>query len=412
LTQLDAAVWRRRAAALSVSHDGDRYVLGRQDLGRYVAVPRPGAEFVATLVRGGSISEAAEAASRAAGEPVDGDAFLTALTAAGLFDEIDDPGATGGRPAAGRVRRVRWIEGVSRPAARRLFGRTAWFGYSVAAVVAAGILLLRADLRPTWEHAWFLTDPVLSVLAYAPVAVATLAAHEMWHWLAGRAAGVPARFRISYRATYVVFETDLTPLVGLHRRARYGPFLAGLAMDVTLLAVALGLRLLHREQVLTLPAVLDRFLGVTVLAQTYVIVWQWAALPMRTDGYAVLANALRCHNLYRITWLTLRDRLFRLSGEQAAELAAATDRDRQVARGFAVAYVAALTATVWMMLQFTLPTAIALLGWVSANLAHPEPATGTFWLSALLAAYVATTVAAPALLAARERRLRRAGALR
>jgi putative peptide zinc metalloprotease protein len=404
VTQLDASVWRRRAAAVSVSHDGDRYVLGRRDLGRFVAVPAPGAEFMAALARHGSVSEAAGAAGRIAGEPVDGEAFVAALTAAGILAEPD----TAGRQA----RYARWIEGVSRPAARRLFGRAAWCCYSAAAVVAAALLLVRPDLRPSWEHVWFLTDPVLSVLAYAPVALATMAAHEVWHWLAGRAAGVPARFRVSYRATYLVFETDLTGLVALPRRARYGPFLAGLAMDVTLLAAALSLRLLHREQLLALPAVLDRVLGVAVLVQTYVIVWQWAALPLRTDGYAVLANALRCDNLYRTTWLTTKDRLVGLTRDQAAELAAATGHDRRVARWFALTYAVALAVALWMFLRFTLPTAIALLGWVSANLTHPAPATAAFWRSLLLAAYVATAVCAPAVLAVRERRLRRAGALR
>src|SRR5690349_24815888 len=100
--QTDASVWRRRATALSVSHDGDRYVLGRRDLGRYVAVPEPGVELIAALARRGSLPEAVAAASVVAGEPVDGDAFLDALAAAGLFDGLDtgEASETGGQSPA------------------------------------------------------------------------------------------------------------------------------------------------------------------------------------------------------------------------------------------------------------------------------------------------------------------------
>ena len=43
-----------------------------------------------------------------------------------------------------------------------------------------------------------------------------------------------------------------------------------------------------------------------MLSQVVAVVWQWAAVFLRSDGYAVLANALRCHNLYRATWCSAR----------------------------------------------------------------------------------------------------------
>jgi hypothetical protein len=177
-------------------------------------------------------------------------------------------------------------------AARRLFGPAAWAFYSGSALACALVFAFSASLRPTWRDAWFLEDPILSVLAYWPVSYALAALHEAWHWLAGRAVGAPARFRISNRGVYLVFETDLTHLVALPRRRRYGPFLAGMAIDTVVLAAALGLRLLDSEGAVRLPRLLDDLLGAAVLYQLLGIVWQWAALFMRNDGYAVLANAL------------------------------------------------------------------------------------------------------------------------
>jgi hypothetical protein len=311
-----------------------------------------------------------------------------------------------------RGRQIRWIEGVSQRNARRLFGLGGWTVYAAAALFAAGALLWRPDLRPDYEDAWFLVDPVLSVVAYAPIALTIAACHEAWHWLAGRAVGVPAVFRVSYRGLFLVFETDLSQMVLMPRRRRYGPFLAGMALDGCVLAAALGLRLLYREELIELPVTLDRLLGVVILAQTVALLWQWSAIFLRSDGYAILANALRCNDLYRVTWLTTKDRLADLNEAEAAELADANPHDRAVARWFGVVHGVGMIAMVWLVLYVALPLLIGLGGWVLANLAAFSVWSAAFWESAGLTIFLLTTWSLPGLLALRERRLRRAGVLR
>jgi hypothetical protein len=398
-----------RAALLSVSFDGDDHVIGRPDLGIYIAVPEPGAVFVTSLQAGLSLAEATARASDVAGEAVDGVDFLEGLTEAGLLDLPVDPNtATPG----GRGRPVRWIEGISPRAAARLFTPVAWTAYGLAAVFSVGVLVLRPELRPSWEHLWFLPDPLLSVLAFALVSTLTGAIHELWHWLAGRAVGVPAVFRISYRGMFLVFETDLTQLVALPRRRRYGPFLAGMALDVSMLAGALGLRLLVELDVIGLPAVVDRLLALLVLAKTLAIVWQWVGVFLRSDGYAVLANALRCHDLYRVTWLTAKNRLVRLPVAEREELAAAGARDQSVARWFGAVFVAGMIAMLWMYANVVVPSAIGLFGWVGAEATGLAVNTVAFWEAVAVLAVLVAQYGLPPLLALRERRLRKAGVLR
>jgi hypothetical protein len=395
---------RRLVAPLVVAADGDGAVLGRPDLGIYVAVPEPGAVLVAALQAGASLAAATGEASRAAGQEVDGEDFLRGLDEAGLLAE-----PAGGETAAGR--RIRWIEGVSPAAASRLFGRTGWTCYGLAALFAVGVLVARPDLRPSFEDIWFLGDPVLSVLAFFPVGLALAATHEAWHWLAGRAIGVPAVFRVSRRGIALVFETDLTQIVVVPRRRRYGPFLAGMALDGTVLAVALLLRLLYRADLLALPPVVDRLLGVVVLTQVVAVAWQWAGVFMRSDGYAVLANALRCHNLYRATWLTAKDRLWRLPADEAAELAGVSPHDRRVARWFALVYVVGMAGVGWLAVNFGLPFVIAMVLWVANNLTSLALTSVGFWESVAVLAIVLLQWTLPWLLGLRERRLRRAGEL-
>ncbi|MEW2384587.1 hypothetical protein AB0873_21205 [Micromonospora sp. NPDC047707] len=405
------------ASLLVVAEDGAEWVLGRPDLRRYVAVPKPGAVFVQALQAGCSLDDATARASTAAGAPVDGVDFLSGLAQAGLLDPPGQPSppddAPVERPTGGRrTRQIGWIEGVRPEVARRLFGPVAWGGYLSAALLVGVLLGARPDLRPTFEHAWFLTDPVLSVLVFIPVGFALAAAHEAWHWLAGRAIGIPATFRVSYRAAYLVFETDLTQLVATSRRRRYGPFLAGMAFDVTVLALALVARLGHREDLWNLPAVLDRFLGAVVLFEILGIAWQCGGIFLRSDMYAVLANALRCHNLYRATWLVNKARLWGLDAREQTELENISPHDRSVARWFGLVYLAGMIAVFWLLLTFQLRFLLAMGTWVVHNLLTFTLTDLVFWESVAVVAYLIVMFGGPPALAVRERRLRRAGRLR
>jgi hypothetical protein len=393
---------------LIVARDGADYVLGRPDLGLYVVVPEPGAVLVTALREGASLADATVRAGRAAGTEVDGPDFLRGLAEVGLLAAPASQ-VSGAEPARGR--RIRWIEGVTPRMAGHLFGRVAWTCYALAAAFAAAVLAVRADLRPSIDDVWFLGDPVRSVLVLVLIGIFLAAAHEAWHWLAGRAIGVPAVFRVSRRGVYLVFETDLTRIVTVPRRRRYGPFLAGMACDSVVLAAALGLRLSYRTEVLDLAPILDRLLGVVVVNQVFAIGWQWAAVFLRSDGYAVLANALRCHNLYRATWLTAKNRLWRLSPAEATELAEISPHDRAVARWFALVYVVGMTGVGLLLLAFAVPFGVTMILWAAANLGSRAIGSVAFWESVAVTAFLALQWAAPVLLALRERRLRRRGEL-
>jgi putative peptide zinc metalloprotease protein len=408
MTDINASDLRRRLQRLTISPDAAVFVLGRADLGRYVVVPEPGAVVVKVLQDGGSLADAADRAGDVAGQAVDVEDFLTGLAEAGL---LGPAGRADDRAGAQRGHTIRWIEGISPRAARPLFGVAGWTAYTACFVFAAVAMIGRPDLRPTWESFWFLPDPPLCLLILVAVQLVMGAGHEMWHWLAGRAVGVPAIFRVSYRGVLVVFETDLTQMVTLPRRQRYGPFLAGMALDSTVLAAALGLRWLYAANVVSMPAVLSRLLGAIVLLQSISIATQWLLMFARSDAYAVLANALGCHNLYRTTWLTAKRRLWPLSTAEEADLAATADRDRSVARWFAAVYVAGMLGMVWLLLNIGLPSAIALVTWIGPNLVGLAIGTVAFWESVAIAVCVAANYALPPMLARRERALRRSGAL-
>lgn len=400
----DAVVEGIRAAGLTVTHDGSDFVIGCPSTGVYVAVPEPGAVLVRELTAGGSLDQATAAASELAGEPVDGLEFVQALATSGMLPSTDPAD-----PAEGRS--ITWVYGVSQPTAARLFGRTAWTLYCLAALLVLVILLSTPSIRPAYKDLWFIDDRALATLVSVPFVLLLGGIHESWHWLAGRALGIPAVFRITHRGPYLAFETDLTQIVALPRRKRYGPFLAGMAIDVSILAIALSLRFLDARAGLGLPQLLDHILAALAMIQCLTILYQWLLLFLRSDGYAIIANATRCHNLYRATALTTKHKVYRLTEDECAELAAISEHDRAVARWFSLVYAAGLIGVAWTMLAWVLPFVVGLVSWVAHQLTTASPHQARFWTALGMLGYGCLMYVLPLLLAIRERRLRRAGRL-
>lgn len=403
-TEDDAMTPGLRAAVdrLSVVQQGEEYILGRADLGVYVAVPQPGAVLIEALRLGASLETATGQASAAAGEEVDATDFLTGLHQAGL---LDDPDHGSSRVATGA--RMSWVERIPQAVLRPLFGRVAWSVYILATLSVIAILVLRPDLRPLFDEIWFLGDPIISMLALIVISVVITFGHELWHWLAGRALGVTPRFRVSRRGIFIVFESDLSALVTLPRRVRYSPLLAGFAFDIVVLAASLLLRLAYREEFLPIPPGLDRLLGAIVFRQIVVLIWQLSGVAFRSDTYVVLANALSCHNLYRATTLTVKRGVWRLSAAESDELAAIGPRDRAAAGWFWLVYVAGGVFMFWVLFKYLVPFTYGMLAWIVPNIRTLAVDTFVFWESLALVALVLAQFAFLPLIARVERRQER-----
>ncbi|WUI03577.1 hypothetical protein OHR68_17755 [Spirillospora sp. NBC_00431] len=369
-----------RLRPLSVVEDGDDVLVGDPETGTFVAIPPVGAVVIAALRRGDSVAAAAREAEAFAGEPVDVPDFVATLRDLG-FVETGPPAPAGGA-APGRP--GRW--------ARVLFGRTAWAVYAACALFDLAVLAVWPPARPDpGSDAFVFAAAGPSALVLTPFALAVMGVHECWHWLAARAAGVPARFGLDRRVLFLVFETDLSQLWTLPRRRRYGPLLAGLAVDGAVLSCLLAARLAG----LGLPV-----LGAWSFVLVSHMVWQ-CMIFLRTDLYAVLVTATGCRDLWRVKTLLLRRAFGRLGPDGEAELAAAHPRDLRVGRWFRWLWLAGFGVVAGWAAVFFVPVVPPVVDWTAGHLAN-GPLTWDFWYGLGCAAVIFVPWAAVAALAGRE----------
>jgi hypothetical protein len=374
-----------RLKPLSVVPEGDDEVLvGDPASGTFVTIPAVGGVVIAALQRGASVEEAAAEAEAFAGEPVNVPSFVETLGELGfLADDAEgaDPGDAGDAVEPVRTAPIqarRWMTGVRPEIVRPFFGRVAWAFYAACLLYALAVFVLRPGLLPDPAVDAFPFDDIgLSALAFLPFVWFAAASHECGHWLGARALGIQTRFGVDRRLWMLVFETDLTQLWTLPRRQRYGPLLAGLAVDSVLLAVLLTGRLLIDTGVWQAPELVGSLLAAWVFIKVMQMLWQ-SLVFLRTDLYAVLVNALGCRNLWRVKSLMLKRAFSRLTAEEEAELAEATDTDLRVGRWFRWLWLAGFAGVVVWFCVLLLPVFAETLSWAAEGLAE-GPLTAAFW---------------------------------
>lgn len=300
---------------LTFVDDADGVVVGRSDATSYAVLPADGAALLRRLAEGTSPHEAAAWYEAQFGESVDMEDFIDTLRELGFVR------AAGERPAeAARVRLQRLGAAA--------FSPVAWLCYAGLLTAAVLMMVRHPELRPHARNVFFTPSLLLVQLVVTLAQVPAVGWHESFHVLAGRRLHIPTRLGVGRRLYFVVFEAHIDGLLGVARRKRYLPFLAGMVADVLLFSA------------LTLVAQAGTWAGRLALAVAYTVLlrlsWQFYVF-LRTDLYFVFTTLLGCTNLHEVTSVYLRGRLARLPGVRppTQPWSSWSPRDRRVAPWFA-----------------------------------------------------------------------------
>ena len=385
-----------RLRPLSVVEEGEDVLIGDPERGAFVAVPAVGGVVVRALLDGATVAEAGARASAFAGEPVDMADFVAALHDLGFVAADDDEPAA--PVATAPVQQRGWTGGPPAALVRPLFSTVAWCVYGLAAVAVVACFLLRPELWPRPTDLLITGDLGTSLLIMLPVTYLLVGLHEIWHWLAARALNLRTRFGVDRRLFFLVFETDLSQLWSVPRNKRYGPQLAGLAIDLVLIAGLLTAQLVAGP-VRPLPAL--------VFVLVAGALWQCMVF-LRTDLYGVLVTATGCRDLWRVKSLLLRRAFGRLDQRQREELDRADPRDVRAGTWFRWVWLAGGFVTAAYFALFYLPLLTYVARWAGDGFAAGA-GSARFWWGLLVALMVYAPIGVTLWIAVTRRRQHRAG---
>ena len=303
-----------------VEHDG--VLVGRPDRDSYAVLPADGAALLRRLQAGDSIEQAEEWYRVTYGDDIDMDGFVESLED---FDFLSDGAATSARHSTVLQQRL----------GAAMFSRLSLIVGGLLVLLWLVVIVNQPDLAPHPSQVFFIDSILAAQLLMVFGQIPLLGLHESCHVLAGWRAGLPSRLGISSRMFFIVFETQLNGLLGLPRRRRYLPFLAGIYFDLVFIALCGLTASLSRD-----PDGTISWFGRLALALAFPVLmrmtWQ-GLLFLRTDLYYLIAAALGCHDLDGAARVKGRNLLRTLRCLPPVDESDWSDRDRAIARWYAPA---------------------------------------------------------------------------
>jgi hypothetical protein len=359
------SVHRLEFHPLTFVEERDGITVGRPDADSYAMLPEDGAALLRRLSEGMPVPEAADWYRTEFGESIDMDDFVEALHELGFIREA------GESVVVAREVGLQWL-------GRAMFSPLAFAGYAVLVAAAIAVLVMQPQLRPHAANVFFTPSLVAVQLVLTFAQVPVLVVHEGFHVLAGRRLGLPSTLSLGRRLYFLVVQTELDGLLGVPRRKRYLPFLAGMVADVLVFSL------------LTIGSAVigPNLVGRLALAVAYLvvlrIVWQFYVF-LRTDLYYVLTTMLGCTNPHEATMAYLRGKFAWLPGVRpsTSDEEDWSPRDRQLVPWFAALTVAGVGFLLVTIAVAIVPVVLGFAVRTWTALAKGASAGAGFWDSAV-----------------------------
>ena len=299
-----ADIQQVRLHALHLRDEGEEWIVGRVDTGRFVALPPVGVRAIELLREGISIAAATEKLSAEQGKPVEVASFVAALVRLGFVAEVDGVTVAGAKPTKStfawiKPSHVRW---ALHPAI--------WVGVALTMLAAIGVYVFHHGETIRSSDLLWSNRGSLVIVSLVALAWSTIFLHEIAHLITARAAGVPGRMSLGTRLQFLAAQTDVSGIWSAPRRTRMVVYLSGMAVNTVLASAGVLLASLCP------PGAGRTFGAVLCISQLMLLSGQFMFF-MRTDIYFVVQDLARCRDLYGDTTAYVRYLMRKVTGRSA-----------------------------------------------------------------------------------------------
>lgn len=346
-----------RLQPLHLRDEGEEWIVGRIDTGRFVALPAVGVRVIELLRDGHSVAAVTAEVSAEQGETVDVAGFTAALIDLGFVAQIDGQLIAGAEPVKQtfpwlRPQFVRWS---LHPA---LWAACISMGIAAIAVyfLVPGEPIRSSDL--VWSHTGSLVLVSLIVLGWGSIFL-----HELGHLITARAAGVPGKISLGTRLQFLAAQTDVSGIWSAPRRIRIMVYLSGMMVNVVLAATGVLLTRIFA------PGAIRTFGAVLCMEQLLLLAGQFMFF-MRTDIYFLVQDIGRCRDLYGDATKYVRYLAQKIAGRDAADPSTALSHgERRNVRLYSAFFVPGTLITLLVFVTVTLPVVVRLIGTALSHIA-------------------------------------------
>src|SRR6202046_1190336 len=293
---------------LSIQKDGEQYLVGNADTGDFYQFPESAVTLLNMLKSGSTPKEIQTHSVKYGLEDIDVPDFIEQLLSIQFvylsenshefWQKIRDEGNRGR------------IFNIDRRLASLMLSPLTFVAYLSLVGYALYDAIICPQLRINW-HAFY-TDNYRAALLLLVVILSLggVVVHELGHRIAAAKYGVKSKYGIGTRLWTIVAETDLTGIMSLPKKSRYFPLMAGMMVDIFVIAALTLLIqvLLHYGR----GGFAIQVVQALVLQTIASMVWQFNIF-VKTDIYYVICTYFGQPDLDREAKTYLRNWLYRLS---------------------------------------------------------------------------------------------------
>lgn len=327
---------------LSIQKEGNEYTIGDPNIPRFIRVPEAAVLAVKNADGLRSIEEIRTKLKRDNNVDVDVLDFFSKLLAIGFVKSVGDLVLVSDPPpSSSHERRVKVSKLFFNPLTAK------WFMFNFAAVLT--LFAVKPELLPYYKDMFVLKAVGMNAFAVICLTYFLIFLHELAHYFCSYSKGIKASIRLSRRFIFVVAETKMTGLWSKPKKERYFPYLAGMALDVTLILICLLVQLsLQEHSVFVSIARLTAFLLVTGILGQFMFF-------LRTDVYFILINATNSSNLYGNGILFLKSIASRNRKENRRLWSELPKTEKSASLWFSLIYVLGIGILLALFVIFTFP---------------------------------------------------------